>query len=296
MVDEMIDMLKLMNAKDNFVGGPFRKGISGGEKRRLNIGAELLCKPKILFLDEPTSGLDSYTAFVIVKLLRTLSRAWNMIVIYTIHQPTKDIYQLFDNLMILNKGKGVYFGKCSQISEHFQSMQHIPPAKANPLEFFIEVCMKSDEETTEALTDAYIKNTSIIMEAVTPLMPDNQLNYPNTKVGTCKQFKVLYKRALLSYFRSPKVLKIRAIQTVMLIIVYVLLYFQIAKIDPLKPTSLTNRYGALFFISVNLFMTNFSHTVLLCKLISSHRESYIYERVFFWFVRYSPVHNIQTIA
>lgn len=56
-------------AQTNRVGGEFKKGISGGEKRRLNIGFELLKKPRILFLDEPTSGLDSYTSFIIVKLL-----------------------------------------------------------------------------------------------------------------------------------------------------------------------------------------------------------------------------------
>lgn len=66
--------LKLERAQSNQVGGELKKGISGGEKRRLNIGFELLKKPKILFLDEPTSGLDSYTSYIIVKLLRKLAR------------------------------------------------------------------------------------------------------------------------------------------------------------------------------------------------------------------------------
>ena len=61
------------------------KGISGGEKRWLNIGFELLSNPKVLFLDEPTSGLDSYTSYIIVKLLWDLARAKNMLIVYTIH-------------------------------------------------------------------------------------------------------------------------------------------------------------------------------------------------------------------
>lgn len=71
-------------AKDNIVGGNV-KGISGGEKRRLNIGCELLKNPKILFLDEPTSGLDSYTGFIIAKTLKELAIKKNILVIYTIH-------------------------------------------------------------------------------------------------------------------------------------------------------------------------------------------------------------------
>lgn len=63
----------MRRAENNIVGNAERKGISGGEKRRLNIGFELLSNPRVLFLDEPTSGLDSYTSYIIVKLLRDLS-------------------------------------------------------------------------------------------------------------------------------------------------------------------------------------------------------------------------------
>ncbi len=91
-VDDLIQNLKLKRAEHNIVGNSEMKGISGGEKRRLNIGFELLQNPKILFLDEPTSGLDSYTSYLIVKNLKELSRAQNMLVIYTIHQPSLEIF------------------------------------------------------------------------------------------------------------------------------------------------------------------------------------------------------------
>ena len=81
----MIKILKLRRAENNIVGNAERKGISGGEKRRLNIGFELLGEPRILFLDEPTSGLDSYTSFIIIKLLREIARARNILIIYSIH-------------------------------------------------------------------------------------------------------------------------------------------------------------------------------------------------------------------
>jgi ATP-binding cassette subfamily G (WHITE) protein 2 len=77
--------LKLQKSQDNLIGGELVKGVSGGEKRRLNIAFELSKSPKLVFLDEPTSGLDSFTSFLIVKLLREIARERNMIVLYSIH-------------------------------------------------------------------------------------------------------------------------------------------------------------------------------------------------------------------
>jgi ATP-binding cassette subfamily G (WHITE) protein 2 len=82
-LNSLLKTLKLEKIADTIIGRNLRKGISGGEKKRLNIGFELLSDPKILFLDEPTSGLDSYTSFVIVKLLRRLAREKNLLIVYT---------------------------------------------------------------------------------------------------------------------------------------------------------------------------------------------------------------------
>ena len=72
-VNKIIKNLKMERAQNNRVGGESSKGISGGEKRRLNLGFELLSKPKLLFLDEPTSGLDSYTSYIIIKYLKKIA-------------------------------------------------------------------------------------------------------------------------------------------------------------------------------------------------------------------------------
>ena len=80
------------------------KGISGGERKRLSIGIELLSDPTVILLDEPTSGLDSFTAFIIINLLKKICIERNKTVIFTIHQPSADIYQLFDRIMLLVEG------------------------------------------------------------------------------------------------------------------------------------------------------------------------------------------------
>ena len=133
--------LKMERAQNTQVGGDLLKGISGGEKRRLNIGFELLRKPRILFLDEPTSGLDSYTSYIIIRLLKKLARQRNMLIVYTIHQPSVDIGNLFDKLLILNKGKIQFFDKRDNLESYYESLGFECPEDTNPLDYAIDVAL-----------------------------------------------------------------------------------------------------------------------------------------------------------
>lgn len=84
--------------------------ISGGQRKRVSIGIELVSNPDCLLLDEPTSGLDSYTAMYLVELLRNLADSYNKLILLTIHQPRYKILQSFDKVVILSEGKTVFFG------------------------------------------------------------------------------------------------------------------------------------------------------------------------------------------
>lgn len=84
------------------------RGLSGGEKRRVSIGLELVISPAILILDEPISGLDSYSAHMVIRDLETLAKGDNATtIILTIHQPRSDIFQLFDRVVVLAGGQTV---------------------------------------------------------------------------------------------------------------------------------------------------------------------------------------------
>ncbi|KAJ3199938.1 hypothetical protein HDU67_002419, partial [Dinochytrium kinnereticum] len=96
-VEDMIDSLKLRRAAETVIGSSERKGVSGGERKRCAIGMEMLTKPPILFLDEPTSGLDAYTALSVIKTLKALAGTGRT-VITTLHQPSSDMFRLFDDL------------------------------------------------------------------------------------------------------------------------------------------------------------------------------------------------------
>jgi ABC-type multidrug transport system ATPase subunit len=103
LVDKTLDNLGLLERKDLKVGSPLNKMISGGQRKRLNIALELIREPSILFVDEPTSGLSSRDSENVMDLLRELTLKGKLIFV-VIHQPSSDIYKMFDNMLILDTG------------------------------------------------------------------------------------------------------------------------------------------------------------------------------------------------
>ncbi|KAG6679242.1 hypothetical protein I3842_14G120300 [Carya illinoinensis] len=111
-------------------------GISGGEKKRLSIAIEILTRPCLLFLDEPTSGLDSASAFFVVQTLRRIAHDGRT-VISSIHQPSSEVFALFDDLFLLSGGQTVYFGAAKlAIEVYYHSYE-------NPFDHFLR-CINSD--------------------------------------------------------------------------------------------------------------------------------------------------------
>jgi ATP-binding cassette subfamily G (WHITE) protein 2 len=94
--------------------------------------------PQVLFLDEPTSGLDSLTSYIIVSELKKLAHRQNKTIIMTIHQPNSEIYELFDDLILLLEGKLIYHDDAQNITDYFESHFHlICPEFMNPPDFFM---------------------------------------------------------------------------------------------------------------------------------------------------------------
>ena len=114
------------------------RGVSGGERKRVNIGVEMIRLPSILFLDEPTSGLDSFQAQNIIETLISLSRH-GRIVISTIHQPRSSIYEMFDKLLLLDdSGREVYCGRAHKALTYFSDAGCECPQHYNPADFFLD--------------------------------------------------------------------------------------------------------------------------------------------------------------
>ncbi|XP_064623528.1 ATP-binding cassette sub-family G member 5-like [Lineus longissimus] len=137
-VMRVINEMGLRHVADSRIGGVISRGISGGEKRRVTIAAQLLQDPRILLLDEPTSGLDSFTAHHLVHRLSSLAKK-NKIVLMTIHQPRSDIFKLIDQVVILSMGKVVYCGAASEMVGYFKSFGYPCPRRANPLDHYVDL-------------------------------------------------------------------------------------------------------------------------------------------------------------
>lgn len=135
---DVIYELGLERCQDTMIGGSFVRGVSGGERKRVCIGNEIIINPSILFLDEPTSGLDSTTALKIVQMLQDIAEAGKTVVT-TIHQPSSRLFHKFDKLILLGKGSLLYFGKASESMDYFQSIGCSPLISMNPAEFLLDL-------------------------------------------------------------------------------------------------------------------------------------------------------------
>ena len=131
--------LALSGCADNLIGNELKKGISGGEKRRVTIAIQVLTDPRILLLDEPTSGLDAFTATSIIDVLRSLAEEGRTIVL-TIHQSRSDLFKHFGNVLLLARGgSAVYAGKGSEMVPHFSALGYDCPRTTNPADFALDL-------------------------------------------------------------------------------------------------------------------------------------------------------------
>ncbi|CAK7346818.1 unnamed protein product [Dovyalis caffra] len=149
--------LALERCQNTVIGGNFVRGISGGERKRVCIGNEILLNPSLLFLDEPTSGLDSTNALRIVQILQNVAQAGKTVVT-TIHQPSSRLFNKFDKLVLLGKGSTLYFGKASEAMLYFSSLGCYPIIAISPAEFLTDLAngVINDKTLPSELEDKFL--------------------------------------------------------------------------------------------------------------------------------------------
>ena len=117
-VNKVIERLDLESCESQMIGGMLVPGISGGERKRVSIGYELISEPSILLLDEPTSGLDSQSAKRVCQQLK-LEAERGLAVAATIHQPSSELLWNFDRVILLSEGRTIYNGSPKEIRKYF---------------------------------------------------------------------------------------------------------------------------------------------------------------------------------
>ncbi|KFY01976.1 hypothetical protein V490_00706 [Pseudogymnoascus sp. VKM F-3557] len=155
-VDGLLDAFGLRSQRDTLIGTPIRKGISGGQKRRVSVASQLITGPKLLFLDEPTSGLDSAASWEVISFIKNIAKRNNLIVIASIHQPSSSTFRLFDKVLLLSSGRPHYFGSVPDLAPFLKTMGHPVPLQTNTAEFVLElmnVDFASDQAAARAQLD-----------------------------------------------------------------------------------------------------------------------------------------------
>eukprot|EP00928_Gymnodinium_smaydae_P006646 TRINITY_DN12365_c0_g2_i1.p1 TRINITY_DN12365_c0_g2~~TRINITY_DN12365_c0_g2_i1.p1 ORF type:complete len:798 (-),score=143.32 TRINITY_DN12365_c0_g2_i1:123-2516(-) len=174
-VEDVLAVMQLGRIQNSIVGSVENRGISGGQRKRVNIGLELAACPMVLFLDEPTSGLDATTSLGIVSCLKKLTEL-GMTVVMSIHQPRYSLFTLFNEVLLLGVGgRTVYLGPSGAALPYFRSLGFRIPDNENPADWLMDVIsgsVKSDKLQhfkAPMLFDLWEKQGTAVVSAHQPL-------------------------------------------------------------------------------------------------------------------------------
>ncbi|KAL1367874.1 hypothetical protein HN51_021984 [Arachis hypogaea] len=138
-VERVIEFLGLQSVRNSLVGTVEKRGISGGQRKRVNVGLEMVMEPSLLLLDEPTSGLDSASCQLLLRALRR-EALQGVNICMVVHQPSYALFNMFDDLILLAKGGlTVYHGPVKKVEEYFLGLGICIPERINPPDYFIDI-------------------------------------------------------------------------------------------------------------------------------------------------------------
>uniref|UniRef100_A0A673W0S9 ATP-binding cassette, sub-family G (WHITE), member 2a n=1 Tax=Salmo trutta TaxID=8032 RepID=A0A673W0S9_SALTR len=295
-VNRLIKELGLTKVADSRVGTQLIRGISGGERKRTNIGMELIIDPPVLFLDEPTTGLDASTANSVLLLLKRMSSHGRTIIL-SIHQPRYSIYRLFDSLTLLVSGKQVYHGPAQSALDYFSNIGYTCEPHNNPADFFLDVINGDstaisghpmgdifyrvtssrqnieDHLVQEYRGSQYYGESKAQLERITMnreysvKTPSRTITY-NTSFST--QFRWVLKRTFTNLILNPQT-SFAQVLTVFLAVIVGAIFFGVKN----DQSGLQNRMGALFFITTNQCFSSVSSA----ELFITERKLFIHEYI-----------------
>ncbi|KAL2477803.1 ABC transporter G family member 37 [Forsythia ovata] len=216
-VKDVLETIELDGIKDELVGKPGISGLSTEQRKRLTIAVELVANPSIIFMDEPTTGLDARAAAIVMRAVKNVTNTGRTIVC-TIHQPSIDIFEAFDELLLLKTGgRMIYNGplgrNSSKIIEYFQGISEVPRIKDryNPATWMLEVTSTSSEaelgmDFAEIYKNSalYETNNELVENMSEPPPGSKDLHFPTHYSQNGRgQFKACLWKQHLSYWRSP---------------------------------------------------------------------------------------------
>ncbi|XP_031621744.1 protein white [Contarinia nasturtii] len=278
-VDQVIADLSLTKCQNTIIGVTGRiKGLSGGERKRLSFASEALTDPNLLLCDEPTSGLDSFMAHNVLQVLKNLAEK-DKTIILTIHQPSSEIFGMFDKLLLMANGRVAFLGTPNESNDFFASLQAPCPTNYNPADFFVErlavVPGKEDEshDTIRKICDAFAVSEyqTKINDEINKLQSNsNALKWTNGsngngvegyRVSWWAQFRAILWRSWLTVLKEPLLVRVRLLQTVLVALVVGVIFYG----QELTQDGVMNINGAIFLFLTNMTFQNvFSVANVFC--------------------------------
>nr|AWC67563.1 white [Drosophila melanogaster] len=268
-VDQVIQELSLSKCQHTIIGVPGRvKGLSGGERKRLAFASEALTDPPLLICDEPTSGLDSFTAHSVVQVLKKLSQKGKTVIL-TIHQPSSELFELFDKILLMAEGRVAFLGTPSEAVDFFSYVGAQCPTNYNPADFYVQVLavvpgreIESRDRIAKICDNFAISKVARDMEQLLatknlekPLeQPENGYTY---KATWFMQFRAVLWRSWLSVLKEPLLVKVRLIQTTMVAILIGLIFLG----QQLTQVGVMNINGTIFLFLTNMTFQNVFATI-----------------------------------
>lgn len=234
-VDQVIADLSLTKCQNTIIGVTGRmKGLSGGERKRLSFASEALTDPALLLCDEPTSGLDSFMAHNVVQVLKRLTQK-NKTIILTIHQPSSEIFGMFDKLLLMAEGRVAFLGNPNEASTFFTSLEAPCPTNYNPADFYVEHLAvvpgrePESREKIQKICDAFavseysikISNEICMLERGAndyKLLTVNGNGTDGYRATWWTQFRAILWRSWTTVLKEPLLVRVRLLQTLVSII------------------------------------------------------------------------------
>lgn len=250
LVDNMLVALGLDECASTMVGNDVIKGVSGGQKKRTSIAAELITNPAITFLDEPTSGLDTAAAYKVVSVLKELAKA-DQSVMCTVHQPSSEIFELFDSAIFIARGQIVYMGPPSDIRSHFGAIGYQCPQDYNPADFVMFTVELADDQDYTTMTQAWAKVSDSAMESKN--FASQELPPRTLSKGFMTELSMLTARQYRNIIRDKETLKSRCAMSLFMPFIFCMVFFQVGDVDD-ETWELQTHMGGITMMGINAMM------------------------------------------
>ncbi|KAI3945284.1 hypothetical protein MKX01_035045 [Papaver californicum] len=267
-IDEVMDLVELESLKDAIVGLPGVSGLSTEQRKRLTIAVELVANPSIIFMDEPTSGLDARAAAIVMRAVRNTVDTGRTVVC-TIHQPSIDIFESFDELLLMKRGGQVIYGgplgkHSHKIVEYFEAIPGVPKIKEkyNPATWMLEVSNNAAEVRLGMDFAEYYRSSALfgrtkemVKELITPPSGSKDLYFPTQySQSTWGQFKSCLWKQWWTYWRSPDYNLVRYFFTLAAALMLGTVFWQVGtKRDSSADLTIIvgAMYAAVLFVGIN---------------------------------------------